>query len=117
MQVQRNINVRTVFANQPVAIREVAGNVWQVSILEYDLGCFDEERDRVAPDPSPLTPDDVLAMGSKKCKPCDRTTPLVGWRSDCLLVDQRPRIGRYLVAILKLVIEIVVAGQDDNVRR
>jgi sialate O-acetylesterase len=33
-----------------------------VSFLEYDLGYFDEERDRVEPGPSPFMPDKVLTM-------------------------------------------------------
>ena len=36
--------------------------IWLVSFLEYDLGYFDRERDRVEPDPSPFTPDKVLTM-------------------------------------------------------
>jgi hypothetical protein len=33
-----------------------------VSFLEYDLGYFDKERDRVEPGPSPFMPDKVLTM-------------------------------------------------------
>ncbi len=36
--------------------------VWQVSFLEYDLGFFDKERDRVEPGPDPFVPDKVLTM-------------------------------------------------------
>ena len=33
-----------------------------VSFLEFDLGHFNKERDRVEPDPSPFEPDIVLTM-------------------------------------------------------
>ena len=36
--------------------------IWLVSFLEYDLGYFDKERDRVEPGPSPFMPDKVLTM-------------------------------------------------------
>jgi hypothetical protein len=35
---------------------------WQVSFLEYDLGYFDRDQDRVEPGPNPLAPDTVLTM-------------------------------------------------------
>jgi len=58
----RKINLSVVFAGQLVGIREVADQVWQVSFMEYDLGFFDKERDRVEPGPSPFEPDKVLTM-------------------------------------------------------
>ena len=42
--------------------REVDDQVWQVSFLEYDLGYFDRDQDRVEPGPNPFTPDKVLTM-------------------------------------------------------
>ncbi len=59
---RRKINLSSVFAGQLVGIREVDQNIWQVSFLEYDLGYFDEKRDRVEPGPSPFAPDKVLTM-------------------------------------------------------
>ena len=59
---QRKINFSVVFAGQLVGIREVADQVWQVSFLEYDLGYFDQEQDRVEPGPNPFAPDKVLTM-------------------------------------------------------
>ena len=41
---------------------EVADQVWQVSFMAYDLGFFDQERDRVEPGPSPFDPNKVLTM-------------------------------------------------------
>ena len=32
-----------------VGIREVDDQIWLVSFLEYDLGYFDKERDRLTP--------------------------------------------------------------------
>jgi putative transposase len=40
----------------------VDDDIWQVSLLEYDLGYFDNERGRVEPGPSPFIPDKVLTM-------------------------------------------------------
>ena len=59
---RRKINLSSVFAGQLVGIREVDQDIWQVSFLEYDLGYFDEKRDRVEPGPSPFAPDKVLTM-------------------------------------------------------
>ena len=41
---------------------EVGDQIWLVSFLEYDLGYFDKESDRVEPGPSPFIPDKVLTM-------------------------------------------------------
>ena len=45
-----------------VGIREVDDQVWQISLLQYALGYFDRDQDRVAPDPNPIAPDTVLTM-------------------------------------------------------
>jgi len=58
----RKINFSNVFSGQLVGIREVDDQVWQVSFMEYDLGFFDKEQDRVEPGPDPFTPDKVLTM-------------------------------------------------------
>jgi hypothetical protein len=46
-------------AEQLVGIREVDDQVWQVSFLEYDLGYFDRDQDRVEPGPNPFAPHTV----------------------------------------------------------
>ncbi len=46
---RRKINLSTVFAGQYVGVREVADEVWLVSFLDYDLGFFDRELDKVEP--------------------------------------------------------------------
>jgi hypothetical protein len=46
---RRKINLSTVFAGQYVGIREVADQIWLVSFMEYDLGFFDQDDNRVEP--------------------------------------------------------------------
>ncbi len=46
---RRKINLSTVFAGQYVGVREVADEVWLVSFMEYGLGFFDRELDKVEP--------------------------------------------------------------------
>ncbi len=46
---RRKINLSTVFAGQYVGVREVADEVWLVSFLDYDLGFFDRELNKVEP--------------------------------------------------------------------
>ncbi len=51
------INLSTVFAGQYVGVREVADEVWRVSFLEYDLGFFDRELNKMEPaGRNPFTP-------------------------------------------------------------
>lgn len=59
---RRKINLSNVFAGQTVGIREVDDQVWLVSFMQYDLGFFDQDEDRVEPGPNPFTPDKVLTM-------------------------------------------------------
>lgn len=61
----RKVNFSTVFAGQYVGIREVADKVWLVSFMDYDLGFFDEEENRVEPmGENPFAPK-VLPMSSE----------------------------------------------------
>jgi len=60
---KRKINLSTVFGGQLVGIREVEDKIWQVSFMEYDLGFFDEDENRVEPASNPFTPK-VLPMSS-----------------------------------------------------
>jgi putative transposase len=59
---KRKINLSTVFAGQLVGVREMEDQIWLVSVLDFDLGYFDKERDRVEPGPNPFVPDKVLTM-------------------------------------------------------
>ena len=59
----RKINLSVVFAGQTVGIREVSDQIWLVSFLDFDLGYFDEEDNRLAPAENPFLPK-VLPMSS-----------------------------------------------------
>jgi len=50
----RKINLSTVFAGQFVGIREVSDKIWLVSFMDYDLGFFDEESNKVDPAENPF---------------------------------------------------------------
>jgi hypothetical protein len=58
----RKTNLSTSLAEQFVGVREVDDQVWLVSFLEYGLGYFDRDEDRVEPGPNPFAPDTVLTM-------------------------------------------------------
>jgi len=75
---QRKINFSVVIAGQLVGIREVADQVWQVSLLEYDPGYFDQEQDRVSPNEGnqPFGPGSV----DFKFFPIPLSQVLVKWR-------------------------------------
>lgn len=45
----RKINLSAVFSRQYVGVREVADEVWLVSFMDYDLGFFDKDNNRVEP--------------------------------------------------------------------
>jgi hypothetical protein len=51
---RRKINLGTVFAGQNVGITEVSDKVWLVSFMQYDLGFFDHETDRVTSAENPF---------------------------------------------------------------
>lgn len=60
---KRKINLSRVFAGETVGIREVSDQIWLVSFMEYDLGFFDKEENRVEPADNPFIPK-VLPMSS-----------------------------------------------------
>lgn len=51
-----------IVAGQPLGLREVDDQVWQVSFMDCDLGCFDKEEGRVKPGPNPFVPGKVPTM-------------------------------------------------------
>jgi putative transposase len=51
---RRKINFSRAFAGQPVGVRQVDDRIWLVSFMQYDLGYFDEETDRVEPGNNPF---------------------------------------------------------------
>jgi putative transposase len=56
---KRKINLSQVFAGQMLGLREVEDQLWLVSFLNYDLGFFDSQEDRVEPADNPFAPADV----------------------------------------------------------
>ena len=59
---RRKINFSRVFAGQRVGITEVDNDIWLVSFMDYDLGFFDKDVNRVEPvGENPFTPK-VLPM-------------------------------------------------------
>ena len=56
---KRKINLSQVFAGQILGLREVEDNLWLVSFLDYDLGFFDNNEDRVEPTKNPFKPEKV----------------------------------------------------------
>lgn len=59
----RKINFSKVFAGQKVGIRQIEEKIWQVSFMNYDIGFFDEEDERVEPGENPFETN-VLPMSS-----------------------------------------------------
>jgi putative transposase len=51
---RRKINLSTVFAGQNVGIKQISDQVWLVSFMQYDLGFFDQETDRVTSAENPF---------------------------------------------------------------
>ena len=51
---RRKINFSQVFAGQKVGVRQVDDKIWLVSFMNYDLGYFDEESNRVEPGANPF---------------------------------------------------------------
>jgi putative transposase len=50
----RKINLSTVFAGQNVGIKQVADQVWLVSFMQYDLGFFDQDTERITSAQNPF---------------------------------------------------------------
>jgi putative transposase len=55
------INLSVVFAGQNVGVKQVGDRVWLVSLMDYDLGYFDDETCRLEPIDNPFGPK-VLPM-------------------------------------------------------
>ena len=55
---------RPVFSGQKVGIKEVENNIWLVSFMDYDLGYFDGEVNRVEMGQNPFV-SKVLPMSSE----------------------------------------------------
>lgn len=51
---KRKIHISKSLANQPVGINEVDHGIWQVDFMDYNLGYFDQESDKFAPNDDPF---------------------------------------------------------------
>lgn len=59
-------------AGQRLGFKEVDDGIWLVSFLDYGLGFFDQEEDRV----EPIHPgDSINHLSGMKCKPCAKNGP------------------------------------------
>jgi transposase InsO family protein len=56
---KRKINLSQVFAGQILGLREVDNQIWLVSFLDYDIGFFDNDDNRVEPATNPFTPENL----------------------------------------------------------
>ena len=54
--LRKKINLSTVFAGQPVGLREVEEGTWLVSFMDYDLGYIDLEEKTLQPLDNPFGP-------------------------------------------------------------
>ena len=59
----RKINLSVVFAGQTIGITEVSDKIWLVNFMQYDIGFFDEDENKVQPADNPFMPN-VLPMSS-----------------------------------------------------
>jgi hypothetical protein len=50
----RKVNVSQVFAGQLVGVRQVSDRIWLVTVIDYDLGYFDDETCRLEPIVNPF---------------------------------------------------------------
>lgn len=58
---RRKINFSRVFAGQDVGVKQVDDKIWLVSFMDYDIGYFDEDTNRVEPGENPFR-EKVLPM-------------------------------------------------------
>jgi hypothetical protein len=54
--LRKRINLSTVFAGQPLGIKEVEDGIWLASFMDYDLGYFDLEQRTLQPLDNPFGP-------------------------------------------------------------
>jgi putative transposase len=55
----KKVNLSTVFSGQNVGVKEVTDGIWLVSFMDYDLGYFDEENQKLEPLDYPFAPEMV----------------------------------------------------------
>ena len=55
----KKVSLSTVFSGQNVGVKEVSDGIWLVSFMDYDLGYFDEENQKLEPLDYPFAPEMV----------------------------------------------------------
>jgi putative transposase len=50
------VNLSHVFAGQRVAVTQLGERIWLVTVMQYDLGSFDDETCRLEPIENPFGP-------------------------------------------------------------
>jgi putative transposase len=53
---RHKVNLSLVFAGQNIGIKQVDERIWLASVMQYDLGYFDDETCRLEPLPNPFGP-------------------------------------------------------------
>jgi putative transposase len=56
---KRKVNLSRVFAGQDVGVKEVNEGIWLVFFMNYDLGYFDLESQKIEPLEYPFAPEMV----------------------------------------------------------
>ena len=72
---RRKINLSTVFAGQNVGIKQLSDKAALVSFMQYDLGFFDHETDRVTGAETPIGAKVTYVPGTVRYL-CDRNEPV-----------------------------------------
>ena len=78
---KKKIDFSQVFAGQAVGIKEVQDDIWLVSFMDYDLGCFELETRVLEPLENPFGPKRVNYVFGTFCKGSRRTVQLEDWWS------------------------------------
>ncbi len=94
----QKIHLSTVFAGHDVGVRQVEDDVWLVSFMDYDLGYFDLESNKVQALDNPFGPKVLRVWAVKSvnhvlgtnCQGCDQYVPLpLGGSGETRTRDQR----------------------------
>ena len=51
---KRKIHLSTLFAGQNVGVKQVADRIWMISFIQYNVGFFDDETNRLEPVENPF---------------------------------------------------------------
>ena len=56
---RKKVNLSRVFAGQDVGVKEIEDGIWLVTFMDYDLGFFDLETNKLEPLAYPFAPEVV----------------------------------------------------------